>query len=92
MDRGNFGIIVCELCSVVDKKLWSEQGFFGLTCRHCRVPMIVLEAHRVNLTDGERVTLKALQQKYFLKLKARGIGVRSCPNHWHEHYHGNLGA
>lgn len=76
----------CPLCLVTDKeKIWEEKGFFGLVCRKCKVPMIVLCAHRRDLTVTEQEIAGGLMEKHWPGLRARGIGLRSCPWHWHEH-------
>jgi len=77
----------CSLCSVSPSdKLWSERGFFGLICKKCDVPMIVLDEHREALTDDEQATVDSLQLKHFRFTKPRGIGMGSTGSHWHEHY------
>lgn len=73
------------------EKRWVEGGFFGIICRFCRVPMIVLGEHRSELTKEEGVVVEGLRRKYYSGSRVRGIGMRSLPGHWHEHYIGFKG-
>ena len=48
--------------------------------------MIVLKEHRAVLTWDEQAELEVLRLKHFPYYRPRGIGVRSNPEHFHEHY------
>ena len=76
----------CDLCNVQQEdKLWEENGFFGLVCNRCNVPMIVSCDHKSKLTKKEKEICEDLWRKHFPKLTPRGIGMHSSPLHWHEH-------
>lgn len=77
---------MCTLCNVLQEdKKWEEDGFFGLICCKCNVPMIVLREHRAELSGEEQETFKRLWARYYPDLMPRGIGMPSEPGHWHEH-------
>ena len=75
---------MCSLCNVKNKE-WESDKFFGLICRTCNVPMIVLKEHKASLTDEEAQEFKKLIKIYYPDRKPRNVGMRSLPNHWHEH-------
>lgn len=76
---------LCALCNVKDK-VWLEQGFFGIEkCDTCNIPIITLEKHKSKLNKKEEKIFEDLIEKYYPGYKGRGIGMRSIPDHWHEH-------
>jgi hypothetical protein len=78
---------MCELCEVPEEdKKWSEDGFFGIICRLCHLPMVVCEDHTAELETVDQEKAKELAEKYFPGRWPRGLGMRSCQNHYHEHY------
>ena len=42
----------CKLCHVKRKK-WETERFFGINCRICGAPMIVIKEHKINISKDE---------------------------------------
>ncbi len=76
---------MCDLCTASNKE-WEEEGFYGLICNGCNVPMIVLVEHKNTLAKDEKKVVERLRQKYYPDSKYRGWGMRTIPQHWHEHF------
>jgi|GEM_PF-6660274 len=79
---------MCELCNVSQTdKLFETADFFGLQCRKCDVPMVVSRFHVSSLPPVDlRKADKLAKEQFGPSYKPRGIGMRSNPDHWHEHY------
>jgi len=73
----------CELCETVFERDLGD--FYILTCRTCKVPMIVLKEHRTILTKEEEIEVENIRKSLFPDKVFRDIGMRSQPDHWHEH-------
>ena len=75
----------CRLCDAypADKDL----GLFYLVeqCDNCKIPIVVLKEHRKDLNEEESFEFKRLLEEEFPNYKPRGIGMRTIPDHWHEH-------
>lgn len=74
---------MCDLCEAFH--VWKMGSFFGLICKTCKVPMIVLIEHKSELTEKEREEVKRIVDELYPDKKLRGIRMRSNPDHWHEH-------
>lgn len=75
----------CRLCDVNPAE--KDLGLFYLIekCDTCKIPIIVLKEHRKDLNEEESAEFKRLLEKEFPEYKSRGIGMRTIPDHWHEH-------
>ena len=84
---------MCDLCNLVNQKRNPLKNIrFGIfmyepECAdpECAMPMIILREHRAELTAIEQVEFEIILEEHFPGLKARGIGMRSIKDHWHEH-------
>ena len=76
----------CPLCNVKDEDIiWRDDGFFGLMCRTCHIPMIILSEHRNTITKEEMEKVDDILQRRYLGYRLRNIGMRDIKTHWHEH-------
>lgn len=76
---------MCQLCQVGEhEKQWDEGRFYGLICKTCRVPMIVLKEHKAKLSDEERAEMIEIVKRRYSDKKLRGY-MRSIIEHWHDH-------
>jgi len=76
----------CPLCNVKESDvIWRDGSFFGLICRTCHVPLIVLTEHKEKITDEEMKEAEDIRKRRYPDYKFRGIGTRSIKSHWHEH-------
>lgn len=75
---------MCELCNAIKDAIWIEGSFFGLICKSCKIPMIVLKHHKENLSVGERNEMINIIKKRYPNYILRGY-MRSIPDHWHDH-------
>ena len=75
----------CQLCSV-KRKMWENENFYIIECKHHYVPMIVLTEHRAQLTADEIIEVEKIRQERFPELRARKKGMTSIRDHWHEHF------
>jgi hypothetical protein len=74
----------CDLCSAAKDAVWSEGAFFGLICRTCGNPIIVLHDHRPIINAAEQAIVDALVERRYPGKRRRGY-IRDEPRHWHEH-------
>lgn len=78
---------MCNLCKP-KRKDWSEKGFYGYSCKECKVPdkaFIVSEKHTGDLTKEELKTFNELCKKHYPNLKSKRLSEnRKTCNHWYE--------
>jgi hypothetical protein len=74
---------MCDLCKARSERTLGS--FFLLTCRNCGVPMLVLRDHRDWISAEEFQQFCSLARAYFPGYGLRGLGMRTIPEHWHEH-------
>lgn len=79
---------MCLLCDYV--KTCDEDHRFGSfvlidKCKTCGVPILVLQFHNPCLDREEKQEFLSLMKNQFDTYKPRNIGMRSIPDHWHEH-------
>ena len=85
---------MCELCDAIrsgDGVLITDRFFMIRACRTCQqelgeeIPLVVLKEHRRTLTADEQQAFEEIVATCFPGRVPRGIGMRSIPDHWHEH-------
>lgn len=76
----------CDLCTAYKNHEGKDisKSFFLLTCKIHDQPMIVLKAHRAELTDSEKIELQDIMYKRFIGKRLRGY-MQTILNHWHDH-------
>jgi hypothetical protein len=77
----------CDLCNAVDSDSFQVFGNFILIpkCKTCGIPILVLREHRAFLFHSEQKEFAKIVAVHFPDKKARGIGMKSEPHHYHEH-------
>ena len=75
----------CRLCESCPAE--QDFGLFYLIeqCDTCKIPIVVLKEHHKDLNEEEAYEFKRLLEEEFPNYKPRGIGMRTIPDHWHEH-------
>ena len=80
---------LCHLClGDVHEKIYARDGFVIVTdCDIHKIPMVVIKEHRDRPTTFEREHIKLVLNNIFGEgnWKFRGTGMRSIPEHFHEH-------
>ena len=77
----------CDLCNAVDSDSFQTFGNFILipSCDKCRIAILCLREHRSFLFHSEKKEFAKIVAVHFPDKKARGIGMKANPQHWHEH-------
>jgi hypothetical protein len=76
---------MCELCDAFPGDGVYSSFFLLEECNTCGIPILVLKTHSPALTLAEQMLFYDILLEHFPGYEPRGIGMRSIPDHWHEH-------
>lgn len=77
----------CDLCKAVKGDQFKRFGSFILIpdCDTCHIPILCFRKHKADLSAREVLEFYDIIRKHFPDKKPRQIGMKSEPQHWHEH-------